>query len=142
MGLSGAAAVSAGMAALGGGAVAAGGAGMAGGMAVIVGGGAILGAGTGLGAGHLIGTTAATTALSAAKLQVVLKELILQNLRDTRKMQEILIAQRNYIQELKNTLDDLILRGKDQDEQISQLEASIELMEKSVERSREIMKAA
>lgn len=54
MGLSGAAATSAGLALFGGGSIAAGGAGMTGGMLILVGGGGLLGAGAGMGAANLI----------------------------------------------------------------------------------------
>ncbi|HAE39607.1 MAG TPA: hypothetical protein DCG57_13375 [Candidatus Riflebacteria bacterium] len=138
MGLSGAAAVTAGLAAIGGGSVAAGGFGMAGGMALIVGGGGLLGAGTGLGAGHYLGVTAPTTVLSASKLQVVLKEFILQNC-DVSEMQRILFAQRNYILELNRRIDELRLNGKQKDEELEQLLESVKYLEKSVERNRAVM---
>lgn len=73
-GLSGAAAISAGLAALGGGAVAAGGYGMAGGIAVLVGGGSLLGIGAGGSMGILLASKNSNVLLSdAAKLEVVLK---------------------------------------------------------------------
>ncbi|UCZ53525.1 hypothetical protein LGQ02_01615 [Bacillus shivajii] len=55
MGLSGAAATSAGLAAIGGGAIAAGGLGMAGGMQILIGGGALLGAAGGAGVANFVG---------------------------------------------------------------------------------------
>ena len=71
-GLHGAAAISAGLAALGGGAVAAGGFGMAGGIAVLVGGGSLLGASAGTAVGVSIASLGSNAVLSeAAKLQVV-----------------------------------------------------------------------
>ncbi|MBE9228006.1 hypothetical protein IQ264_21520 [Phormidium sp. LEGE 05292] len=76
-GLSGAAAISAVLAALGGGAIAAGGLGMAGGVAVIVGGGAILGVGAGTGIGALFTQSPELVIPEAAKFLVAFKDIIL-----------------------------------------------------------------
>ena len=76
-GLSGAAAISAVLAALGGGAIAAGGFGMAGGVAVIVGGGAILGVGAGTGIGALFTQSPELVIPEAAKFLVAFNDIIL-----------------------------------------------------------------
>lgn len=87
--MSGAAAISAGLAALGGGAVAAGGFGMAGGIAVLVGGGSLLGATAGTAVGASIASLGSNAVLSeAAKLQVVLKEIVLAIQKDTSYFQQ------------------------------------------------------
>ena len=139
MGLGGAAATSAGLAALGGGAIAAGGFGMAGGTAVLVGGGAVLGMGAGGAAGRLASSIAAESVLlSSAKLEVVIKEFILQGQRDTAKLQEILIAQRKSIQALETELDELRMSGKKSDERAKQLEKSVDVMRKSLARNQSL----
>lgn len=76
-GLSGAAAISAVLAALGGGAIAAGGFGMAGGVAVIVGGGAILGTSAGTGIGALFTQSPELVIPEAAKFLVAFNDIIL-----------------------------------------------------------------
>ncbi|GAB1544818.1 hypothetical protein NUACC21_74940 [Scytonema sp. NUACC21] len=99
-GLSGAAAVSAVLAALGGGAIAAGGLGMAGGFAVIVAGGAILGAGAGAGVGALFAQSPDSALTQAAKLEVVMKEIV-HIQKDIRLAQEIIKEQRQAIRSLE-----------------------------------------
>jgi len=136
MGLSGAAAVSAGFAVLGGGAIAAGGFGMTGGMVVIVGGGAILGVGAGAGGGTLVAQmTASEALLSAAKLEVMLKEFVLQGQRDMAKIQQILTAQRRSIQALEMECDRLRLAGKKNEKRIDELEHAIKLLNESLKRN-------
>jgi len=136
MGLSGAAAYSAGLAALGGGAIAAGGFGMSGGMVVLVGGGAILFAGLGGAGGRIaVSMTAASALLSAAKLEVILKEFILQGQKDMAKVQEILLAQRRCIQELENELDRLRVAGSTNSERISELEKAITILQTALKRN-------
>ena len=73
MGLSGAAAVSAGLAFLGGGAIAAGGLGMAGGTVVLIGGGAILGAGATSGLIHLFSGSSHVVLRELAKMEAIAK---------------------------------------------------------------------
>lgn len=102
-GLSGAAAISAGLAALGGGAVAAGGFGMAGGIAVLVGGGSLLGATAGTAVGASIASLGSNAVLSeAAKLQVVLKEIVLAIQKDTSYFQQILLNINQQVSQLKS----------------------------------------
>ena len=136
MGLSGAAAVSAGLAAIGGGAIAAGGFGMAGGMVVLVGGGAILGAGVGGVAGRAASAmTAEAVLLSAAKLEVVLREFVLQGQRDIAQIQEILFAQRRSIQALEEEIDRLRVQGAAGKDRVANLEKSVKLMRTALERN-------
>lgn len=105
-GLVGAAAITSGMAALGGGAIAAGGLGMAGGLAVIVGGGALLGGTLGSGAGFMFATIPEFTLSSAAKMEVVCKDIILGMQKDIRAIQEVLYRMADLIAELyKKTAD-------------------------------------
>ncbi|HQP37402.1 MAG TPA: hypothetical protein PLI95_19595 [Polyangiaceae bacterium] len=139
MGLTGAAATSAGLAALGGGAVAVGGLGMAGGTAVVVGGGAVLGMGAGGAIGRIAtAMSAEAVLLSSAKLEVVLKEFILQGQHDTAKVQEILFAQRKSIHALEEELDRVRMGGNKSDERIEQLENAIDVMRKALKRNQEL----
>ncbi len=142
MGLAGAAGVNAGLAALGGGAIAAGGFGMTGGLVALVGGGALLGVGTGGIAGRVAaGMTAETVLLSAAKLEVVLREFILQGQRDVAKVQEVLFAQRRAIQALEEELDCLRTADEKSDDQIESLEQSIILLQDALKRNQRMVAA-
>lgn len=139
MGLSGAVATNAGLAALGGGSVAAGGFGIAGGMTVVVGGGALLGVGVGAGGGRIVASmTSETALLSSAKLEVILREFILQGQRDTAMVQEVLFAQRKTIEALEEEVDRLRLAGKTSDERLKELEKSIKLIRTAHERNMEM----
>ncbi|ODH01495.1 hypothetical protein A4S05_28710 [Nostoc sp. KVJ20] len=101
-GLSGAAAVSAVLAALGGGAIAVGGFGMAGGVVVIVGGGAILGASAGTGIGALFAQSPELVIPESAKFLVVFSEIILSQKSISR--QEIVSTARKLIQQIRDTI--------------------------------------
>lgn len=131
-GLHGAAAVAAGLAALGGGAIAAGGLGMAGGMAVIVGGGALLGIGAGAGAKKLFSSFPKMTLSQAAKLEVVLKEIVLGYQHDIQLAQEILVKQQEQIGILKTELLKMQMKNKKNEEEINNLKKSIEYLEELV----------
>jgi hypothetical protein len=141
-GLSGAAAMSAGLAALGGGAVAAGGFGIAGGIAVVVGGGAILGAVTGSTAGALMAASPDFTLSQSAKLEVVMKEIILGAQKDVRLAQEIINQQRQTIQNAEKELDNLKLKANADKKRIDNLEKSIMYLKKALEQNIELVKAA
>lgn len=112
-GLSGAALTSASLALLGGGSIAAGGAGMAGGVAVIVGGGALLGAAGGGAAAvttvNILAKNSPPMTLSqAAKLEVVLKEILINAQSDIQNAQKVignLFDQINNLQKEKTTLE-------------------------------------
>lgn len=132
-GLSGAAAVSAGLAALGGGAVAAGGFGMAGGIAVLVGGGSLLGASAGSAVGVSVASLGSDAVMSeAAKLQVVLKEIVLAIQKDTKYFQQILLNLNREIAKLKEEIIKLKTESSDNKKQIKNLEESIKILEKLV----------
>lgn len=137
-GLSGAAAVSAVLAALGGGAIAAGGFGMAGGMAVIVAGGSILGASAGVGVGALFGQSPDTALTQAAKLEVVMKEIIFIQ-KDIRKAQEIIKQQRIAIRSLEDKLDELLLNKEKNQKEIENLKKAIEYLKKALERNQSLI---
>jgi hypothetical protein len=137
-GLSGAAAVSAVLAALGGGAIAAGGMGMAGGMAVIVAGGSILGASAGVGVGALFSQSPDTALIQAAKLEVVMREIVVIQ-KDIRKAQEILKEQRLAIRSLEDQLDELLLNQQKNHKEIENLKRAIEYLKKALERNQALM---
>ncbi|MBW4472546.1 MAG: hypothetical protein KME45_19560 [Stenomitos rutilans HA7619-LM2] len=131
-GLSGAAAISAVLAALGGGAIAVGGFGMAGGFAVIVGGGAILGAGAGAGIGALLAQSPDTALSQAAKLEVVMRELIFIQ-KDFRLVQDILKEQKNAIRSLEDERDKLLFDKEKNRKEIDNLAKSINFLKKALE---------
>lgn len=132
-GLYGAAAFSAGMAALGGGAVAAGGFGMAGGFAVLIGGAIILGGSTGAGIGTLASTSPQMVLTELAKIEVVLREIILGIQRDTKLMQSIILQLSNNMNEMQTELAKLKFEEKKNKEKIKNLEDSIEYMKKAID---------
>ena len=143
MGLHGAAALTAGLAAIGGGAVAAGGFGIAGGMTVLIGGGAILGLGTGATTGHYLASmTAAGNQLSAVKLEVALKEIILQGQYDKAKAQEILIRMRSAIDGLEKEMDKRRTEGKEDAKRTKDLEKAIDILRKALKRNQNIVREA
>lgn len=132
-GLSGAAAISAGLAALGGGAVAAGGFGMAGGIAVLVGGGSLLGASAGTAVGVSIASLGSNAVLSeAAKLQVVLKEIVSAFQKDTMYFQQILLNINKEIYQLRAEIIKLKTDSANNKKKIKNLEKSVEILEKLV----------
>jgi len=137
-GLSGAAAVSAVLAALGGGAIAAGGFGMAGGMAVIVAGGSILGASAGVGVGALFSQSPDTALIQAAKLEVVMREIVVIQ-KDIRKAQKILKEQRLAIRSIEDQLDELLLNQQKNHKEIENLKRAIEYLKKALERNQALM---
>lgn len=135
VGLSGAALTSACLAMAGGGAIAAGGAGMAGGVFTIVGGGALLGfatGGAGVGAITLFVASAPELALTqAAKLEVVLKEIILNAQKDIECAQNVLENYKNQIANLHSELAKMELERGEDKTTITNMKETIEYMEKA-----------
>lgn len=132
-GIYGAAATSAGLALLGGGAIAAGGFGMAGGIAVVVGGGALLGAVAGGGAGYamsLIKTSSQFTLSQAAKLEIVIKEILLTNQKDVRMAQELIKEQRMAISALEDEIIKMKIELRGTKEEMKNMEQSVKYMKK------------
>jgi hypothetical protein len=113
-GLSGAALTNACLAYLGGGAIAAGGAGMSGGIAAIVGGGAILGAGAGAGAGGIAAAVnlggKKATIMQSAKLMVSVREIFLNEEKDTQYSTTVFEQYVQSIAEIEKDLVDLRLK--------------------------------
>lgn len=129
-GLYGAAAISSGLAALGGGAIAAGGFGMAGGIAVLVGGAALIGTG----AGGTISMMVASTnpegvMMEAAKLYVVLKEIIIGLDHDTKRALEVIEGVVDKISDYKKEIARLKAEAEENKKQITNLEKSIKYLE-------------
>ncbi|MDZ5782394.1 hypothetical protein [Marinococcus luteus] len=134
-GLFGAAATNAGLAAIGGGAVAAGGLGMAGGIAVVVGGGGIFGALSGGTLATVLTKSSEFALREGAKLEVIMKEIILSSQKDMRFAQEMIKGQKQVIERLKEDLIELELKENDNKERIKQLTKSIKYLEQSLKHS-------
>ncbi|MEH2413870.1 hypothetical protein [Nostoc sp.] len=136
-GLSGAAAISAVLAALGGGAIAAGGFGMAGGMTVIVGGGAIIGTGAGTGISSLFAQSPNLAIREAAKFLVTFNDIILVQ-EDVIKQEialnarNIIKGQRNKINELEEQILEMQMARDNNQEEISNLQQVVKYLRKAL----------
>ena len=135
VGLHGIALTSACLAMAGGGAIAIGGAGMAGGVVAIVGGGALLGAAAGGAAVSLARVVTKSNpafALSqAAKIEVVLREVLLNIQQDTQKAQMVMDQLKGQIHSLQTELEDLKLDQTDEKKQIANLKKSIDYLKRA-----------
>ena len=133
-GLSGAALTSACLAALGGGAIAYGGLGMAGGVAVLAGGGALLGLAGGSTAVGLVATFANSpefTLTQSAKLETILKEVVLNVQQDVITAQKIIAQCQESINVLNKKLTDLQIKDAKNKKEIKNLQKSIDYILKS-----------
>ena len=140
MGLSGAAAVSAGLAFLGGGALAAGGLGMAGGTAVVIGGGAILGASLGGGVAGMLHESNALVLRELAKLESIAVVLLPHTL-DIDEADQVVKAIVNQVealeQEFRTRLAQLANQeGDDVKREIGEIEKSLACFPRAVARLR------
>ncbi|MDH3519289.1 MAG: DUF2868 domain-containing protein [Myxococcales bacterium] len=140
LGLGGAAAVKAGLAALGGGALAAGGLGMSGGTTVLVGGGALLG---GLGSGVLAirqggspvrGLGPGQALLSAVKIEVFLKRIVLP--RDPETFRRIVERFEAVAAEYEGALRDLPLKEGVTEKEVDEHAKAVAILERSAARIR------
>jgi hypothetical protein len=104
LGLSGAAATSAGLAFLGGGSVAAGGFGMAGGTALLTGVGALGGAGAAAAGSRLSGWTAGQVVIDAIKLDVIARLVILDAEGDDEKARRVVEGLQARLDEVSATI--------------------------------------
>lgn len=137
-GWSGAAALTSGMAAIGGLI----GGGMAAGPVVLVGGGLLLGLAGGATAGQGYQfASAKQISVEAVKLEVVLKEIILQQ-QDTAVVLEILERQRTTIQAYQVEIDRLRVDTQDNQQRINELEKAVQILEKALKRNQELVKNA
>ena len=130
-GTSGAALITSGLAALGGGAIAAGGGGVAAGTAVFVGGGILLGTAVGVPSGFVVATaTNSRLFLSqAAKMEVVLKEIVLAIQKDTEYFQKVMLGLYEQSAVLTAELQKLKLEEENNKEKIAELKKSIKYLE-------------
>lgn len=131
-GLAGAVALNSGLAALGGGAIAAGGFGIAGGISVLVGGALLIGGSTGVGIGTLLASPSELVLTELAKMEVVLKEIILGIQHDTKMMQEIIMKLNDNLNEMRKEVAMLNIENKKNKEKIKNLEESIEYLKAAI----------
>lgn len=134
-GLSGAALTSACLATAGGGAIAAGGTGMAGGIVAIAGGGALLGTTGGavaVGGVSLILTSGPKFTLTqAAKLETILKEVILNAQKDVVTAQKLIRAYQQRCDELSKQLTEMELKNEKNKKEIKEIKTSLKYIKKS-----------
>ncbi len=133
-GLTGAALTSACLAALGGGAIAVGGFGMAGGVAVIAGGGALLGLAGSSTAVGLISTFSNSpdfTLTQSAKLETILKEVVLNVQQDIVSAQKIIEQCQESIDVLNKKLIELQIKDEKNKKEIKSLKTSIDYILRS-----------
>ncbi len=140
VGLSGAALTGASLAYLGGGAIAVGGAGMLGGTIAIVGGGAVLGFGIGAGVGGAVGAVGLlgkqNTIRQSAKLLVSVREIFLNDERDTAYSNSVYEKYVQNIMEIEKGLVELrlsaeVAKGQEKkalQDKIKKAEESVEAM--------------
>ena len=131
-GLAGAVALNSGLEELGGGAIAAGGFGIAGGISVLVGGALLIGGSTGVGIGTLLASPSELVLTELAKLEVVLKEIILGIQHDTKMMQEIIMKLNDNLNEMRKEVARLNIENKKNKEKIKNLEESIEYLKAAI----------
>lgn len=141
-GLHGAALVAACLAYIGGGAIAAGGAGMAGGVAVIAGGGALLGlAGGGAAVGigtHLLSSSPEFVLTQAAKLETILKEVILNEQKDVESAQKVIARYQQKIDELNSELTRMELENEKNKRELVNIKVSIKYLKRSCKEMKKI----
>lgn len=129
MGLSGAAAINAGLAFLGGGAIAAGGFGMAGGTAVLIGGGAILGAGAAGSMASLFSSSRYLVLRELAKMEAIAK-VFLNSLNNGKEaIQKVIEHEKNTAREFEEAAKVAADKNKRKE-----LNAEVLLCSKAVER--------
>ena len=134
-GVHGAALTGMSLAFIGGGSLAAGGAGVAGGVAVIAGGGAILGVATGgatvTAVGALLKEDPAFALTQAAKLEVVLKEIILNAQQDVQNAQAVMEGLRSQIQQQQAELDKMLQEQEKDKQAIANMKKSLDYLRKA-----------
>lgn len=133
-GLYGIALTNACLALAGGGAVAAGGAGIAGGTAVIAGGGALLGlagGGTLVGIESLLLESPEYTLTQAAKLETILKEVVLNAQQDVVTAQKIISNYQEQIRQLNDELVRMKLQNEKNKKDLNNISKSLSHLEKA-----------
>jgi hypothetical protein len=131
LGMSGAAATSAGLAFLGGGSIATGGLGMAGGTALLTGVGAISGAGAAAASSRRLGWSAGQIVVDAIKLDVVARLVILDAENDDEKA-------RRVVEGLQARLDEVSSNVRQLSEQIIALRADNQRLTADIQQLREL----
>lgn len=121
LGLSGAAATSAGLAALGGGSLAAGGLGMAGGTALLIGAGGVAGASALAAGGKWTGWTVGQLVADAIKLEVVTRLVLIDNEGDDEKARKVVEALHQRLTVLAERLHEAASKIQEYREQIEEL---------------------
>ncbi len=108
---------------------------------ILVGGGTLLALGVGrLDDSVLTRVSMEIMLLSSAKLEVVLKDFILQGEREKSHIQKILFTQLRSIQKLEGKIDSLRLSGSENDGNIKQWKKCVALMRKALARNVELSK--
>lgn len=133
-GLSGAALTSACLAMAGGGAIAVGGLGIQGGILVLAGGGALLGiaaGGTAVGAVSLLEATPEFTLTQAAKLETILKEVILNAQKDILTAQKIIVRYKEQIGELSKKIAEMEMTEEKTKKELQNIKTCLNYMKKS-----------
>ena len=134
--LSGVALTNACLAMAGGGAVAVGGLGMAGGVVAIAGGGALLGAaGSGAAAAAILAFAKSSpefTLSQTVKLEVVLREVMLNAQQDTESAQAVISRLQDQIRTLQHELGKLTKEQEKDKEAIKNLKQSVDMLKKAV----------
>lgn len=138
MGLSGVAAVNAGLAFLGGGAIAAGGMGMAGGTAVLIGGGAMLGGGTACGLANLFSGSKHLVVRELAKMEAI-SFVLFSILPDGKKViQKIIEHEKETRGELARAQE--LAKTNKEPKKVKELEEGIGYCSKAIARLEEFVK--
>lgn len=133
-GFGGAALINACLALAGGGAVAAGGSGIAGGVAVIAGGGGLLGlAGGGavVGIASMVLNSPEYTLTQVARLETILKEVILNAQQDVVSAQKIISQYREQIRILNDKLAKMELENEKNKKELKNIRTSLEYLKKA-----------
>lgn len=134
VGLSGIALTNACLAMAGGGAIAVGGLGIQGGIITLAGGGALLGlaaGGTAAGASAILTSSPDYTLTQAAKLETILKEVILNAQQDVLTAQKIIQKYKDQIVELGKQITEMELREEKTAKELKNIKTILEYMKKS-----------
>lgn len=142
LGLSGAAATSAGLAALGGGSVAAGGFGMAGGTALLAGLGGLSGAGAAAAGSRLSGWSAAQIVAEAVKLDVVTRLVIIEAEGDDARARLVVEGLQARLDEVTDAIGRLAERQRALSADNTRLTAENEELRRELQAEREASETA
>jgi len=107
--------------------------GITGGIVVLVGGALLFGGGAGAGIGTLAASSSAIVLTELAKMEVVLKEIILGIQRDTQMMQEIIMSMNDNLNEMRKEVIILKMENEKNKNKIKNLEESIEYLKKAID---------